>query len=74
MKCARLNNLVKDPGNQNCNLVLLFLYHTDYALYGKKLYGINSRNDRWLTGTMPAFILIEILFLPAWSKESIMVC
>lgn len=41
VKCARLNSLVKekpilDPGNQNCNLVLLLLHHADDALYGKK--------------------------------------
>lgn len=72
----RLNNLVNkklvlDPGDWNPNLALLLPHHADYALYGKKLYCINSLNDHCLTGTMPAFILIEILFSPAWSKESI---
>lgn len=38
-----------------------------------KLYCINSQNDHCLTGTMPAFILIEILFSSAQSKEHIMV-
>lgn len=58
MKCARLNSLVKekpilDPGNRNCNLVLLLLQAGASApkvltmhFMEKKLYGINSRNDR----------------------------
>lgn len=77
MKWARLNSLVKakpvlDPGNWGCNLLLLLPHHAGYALYREKLYCINSQNDHCLTVTTPAFTLIEILFLPAWSKESIM--